>query len=150
MTRQRIAWLVAMLVPALISSGCGGGGADRPPMGQVSGTVTKDGKPVSPITVIMRPEVGRPAIGVTNDKGHYEMEYARNEKGTRIGPNSVSLEWPTGLAPPFRIPRRYAAGNKAPKLDVKPGNQTYDIAIEPDPKKPTDDKDQEKKPGIAD
>lgn len=148
MIRQRMLLCLALL--CLTLAGCGGARADRPPMGYVSGTVTKDGKPVSTVTVVMKPDVGRPAMGVTNDKGYYEMEYTLDEKGTKIGPTSVSLEWPTGFAAPFGIPRRYAAGNKEYKLDVKAGKQTYDIVIEADAEKATDKKGKEKPPVIVD
>ena len=124
-----------VLVPVLLFvSGCGSG-ADRPPLGYVSGTVTMDGEPVSTITVVMKPDVGRPAIGVTDAKGKYDIEYTLGEKGTKLGPTTVGLEWPTGFAAPFGIPDQYIPMNSSMKLDVQKGKQTFDIQMESAEKK---------------
>jgi len=113
-------------------AGCFGGGAERPELGYVSGTVTMNSEPVKNINVILKPTEGRAAMGVTDDDGHYEVEYTVDEKGTKIGPNVVSLEWPHGFMPTFPLSERYRADKTALKLDVKPGNNTFDIKLEPE------------------
>ena len=139
--RARLASVIGCSL--LIFCGCG---TDRPPLGYVSGKVTtSDDKPVANIVVTMKPDNGRAAIGVTNPKGEYKVEYTLGEKGTKIGPTTVSLEWPTGFAGPFPIPLKYTQSKSEIKFEVKKGSQTYDIKIEgasagaaqsSDPKKP--------------
>lgn len=123
---------LAALVLVLIGtfSGCGGVSPDRPPMGYVSGSVTMDGKPVENVFVVMKPESGRMAMVKTDKNGFYDIEYTEGEKGTKQGPTTVHLEWPTGFAGPFRIPPKFATGNKEIRLDVKSGKQTFDITME--------------------
>ncbi len=50
----------------LLSMGCGGG--DMPELGDVSGKVTLDGKPLVGINILFTPEKGRPAGGVTDEE----------------------------------------------------------------------------------
>lgn len=107
-------------------------GAERPDLGYVSGTVKFNGEPVKNINVVMKPLEGRSAMGVTDDEGHYEIEYTLDEKGTKVGPNTVSLEWPQGFTPTFPLSERYRADKSTLKLDVKPGDNTYDIPLEPE------------------
>lgn len=118
------------LLTLMTFSGCGGPSPDRPPMGYVSGTVTMDSKPVENILVVMKPESGRMAMVKTDKNGFYDMEYTEGEKGTKQGPTTVHVEWPTGYAGPFRIPPKFATGNKELKLDVKTGKQTFDLTME--------------------
>jgi hypothetical protein len=123
------AWLPALLLAGF--AGCGGS-ADRPELGYVTGKVTMNGEPVKNINVVMKPEEGRAATGVTDDSGQYEIEYTLGEKGTKVGPSTVSLEWPHGFTPTFPLSERYRADKTALKLDVKPGDNTYDIPLEPE------------------
>ncbi|MFO1095150.1 MAG: hypothetical protein U0992_17860 [Planctomycetaceae bacterium] len=118
-----------MLCSAL--TGCFAG-AQRPDLGYVSGTVKFNGEPVKNINVVMKPLEGRAAMGVTDDEGHYEIEYTQDEKGTKVGPNTVSLEWPQGFTPTFPLSERYRTDKTTLKFDVKPGDNTYDIPLEPE------------------
>ena len=119
-----------LLFGTIVFSMAGCGGADRPPLGYVSGTVTFDGDPVPGVVVVMKPEVGRQAIGKTDDNGYYNVEYNVRERGTKIGPTSVHVEWPFGEPGPFSIPKGFALGNSTLQLDVVKGSQTFDIDME--------------------
>lgn len=68
--------------------GCGGRG-DTPEIARVTGTVTRNGKPVPNLMVNFMPEAGRPSWGQTDADGHYEMVYDENYKGVKLGRNKV-------------------------------------------------------------
>jgi hypothetical protein len=87
-----------------------------------------DGKPVENIIVVMKPESGRPAMVRSNKEGFYDIEYTQDEKGTKLGPTTVSLEWPLGENGGFAVPVQFG-GMTTLKLDVKPGKQTFDIKM---------------------
>jgi hypothetical protein len=114
----------------LLSVVAGCGGPDRPPMGYVSGTITMDGEPLVGVIVVMKPESGRMATAKTDSRGHYDIEYTMGEKGTKIGPNTVSFEWPLGAEATKPIPLKYTAGKSEVTLDVKKGRQTFDLDLE--------------------
>ena len=116
-------------------------------MGYVSGTVKHDGQPVENIIVVMKPSVGRPAMAKTNAKGEYNIEYTDGERGTKIGPTNVHVEWPMGVAGAFEIPKDFATGTSTQKFEVQKGNQKYDISMDPVPVDPNKPK---KKPFIVD
>ncbi|MFO0939521.1 MAG: carboxypeptidase regulatory-like domain-containing protein [Pirellulales bacterium] len=65
--------------------------SDQPDLGQVTGVVTLDGKPLSGVAIVFQPENGRPARGKTDPNGKYELTYIRQTKGTKIGPNRVEI-----------------------------------------------------------
>jgi hypothetical protein len=117
---------------AIGGSGCGSG-VERPDLGFVSGKVTMDGKPVENIIVVMKPDSGRAAMVRSNKEGFYDIEYTQDEKGTKLGPTTVSLEWPLGEPGWFSIPQKYIGDKSELKLEVKPGKQTFDIALVPEP-----------------
>ncbi len=58
----------------LVSSGCGRSGPD---VVEVSGTITKSGKPVSHVLVHFRPDKGRSSSGRTDAEGYYELQFSR-------------------------------------------------------------------------
>ncbi len=134
---------LALLIGAITFSsiGCGGGGPDdKPDMGQVTGTITMDGKPLADATVTFIPEKGRPAFGKTDAEGKYELTYIRQEKGCKIGPNKVSVttaveadesgdEGEAKKKAPERVAVKF---NKKTTLtaDVKKGPNTFDFAVE--------------------
>lgn len=74
------------LLMALV--GCGGGG-DTPEIARVTGTVTRNGKPVPNLMVNFMPDAGRPSWGQTDAEGHYEMVYDEDNKGVKLGSHKV-------------------------------------------------------------
>lgn len=69
--------------------GCGGGG--DPDVVRVSGIVTMDGKPLPNATVLFVSGQGRPSGAITNEQGHYELNYTGDQKGARVGNNRVQI-----------------------------------------------------------
>jgi hypothetical protein len=79
---------IAICSVALITTGgCNSG----PPTGDVSGTVTMDGQPVTNAIVTFVPQNGgQNAIGKTDDSGKYEL-YRRGDRGALLGPHTVVI-----------------------------------------------------------
>lgn len=140
---------VALSVILVSITGCGGGG-DQPDLGQVQGTITFDGKPLSGIVVVFQPDNGRPARGRTDAEGKYDLTYIRNTRGTKVGHNRVEIapseeedfdveaeSDPDGNAP--RRPAKFKSGKpKIPpkynirselEVDVQPGENTFDFEL---------------------
>ena len=111
-------------------SGCGGS-SDQPDLGSVSGTVTLDGKPVAGVKVVFKPELGRPAAANTDAEGKYTLLYLDGVEGCKLGPNSVSFDWPPGSTNAVGIPAKYTGAEQF-KFDVKPGPNTFDLKMESD------------------
>ena len=55
----------------------------------MTGTVTRNGKPVPNLMVNFMPEAGRPSWGKTDENGHYEMVYDEDNKGVKMGHSKV-------------------------------------------------------------
>ncbi len=122
--------LSSLLLTCLVNmTGCGQG--DRPPMGYVSGNVTIDDEPLSGVIVLFTPESGRPATALTDSNGAYRLQYVSNVYGCKIGSNTVSFVAPTSGTPSHPIPARYQ-GKSDWKVEVKKGNNTFDLPLETD------------------
>jgi len=117
----------------LALSGCGG--ADHPPLGSVSGTVTMDGDPLVGVMVLFKPEVGRAAVGTTDEDGHYTTEYTYRVPGAKTGPTTVMMEWPLGAKDTKPLAERYTTKSEL-KVEVKPGSNTFDFDLKSDAKAP--------------
>lgn len=72
-------------------AGCGGGGDDSPETGEVTGTVTLDGQPLSEATITFNPQGVRASTAVTDSSGKYDLIYIRDVKGAAIGNHQVSI-----------------------------------------------------------
>ncbi|MGH7199450.1 MAG: carboxypeptidase-like regulatory domain-containing protein [Planctomycetaceae bacterium] len=100
-------WRLCVAAAALAAflSGCGGGG-EGPELIDVTGTVTMDGEPLPNATVRFLPESTtsgtttgaggetqyiRPATGVTDDDGQYELQYSTAESGAIPGKYRVAI-----------------------------------------------------------
>jgi hypothetical protein len=73
-------WLLAL-------SGCTKGGAEKPKLVPVQGTVTMDGQPLVGASVMF----GGVALGETDANGHYELSKGK-EKGVPAGDYTVVVE----------------------------------------------------------
>src|SRR5262245_38752936 len=79
---------LSLLVFAIaLLAGCGEGG---PRLGQVTGKVTLDGKPLPNVSVTFMPKEGGTASGVTDANGNYELTH-NNGKGAPLGKNMVAV-----------------------------------------------------------
>ena len=66
--------------------GCGAGGGLAP----AKGKVTYKGQPVAGATVTFIPPSGTPAIGVTNEKGEFEVK-TQGRPGTTVGKHRIGV-----------------------------------------------------------
>lgn len=126
-TRQWVPMWIVMAI-AFVGLGCGGG-ADRPPLGSVSGTVTLDGTPLVGVIVLFKPENGRAATGTTDAKGVYTLEYTYGVKGSKVGPSTVSFEWPLGFAGAKSLPAKYTTQSQMKEI-VKEGRNTINLKLD--------------------
>lgn len=139
--------VLALSVTLLSLPGCGGNG-DQPDLGQVTGTITLDGKPLGGVAVVFQPEKGRPARGKTDADGKYELTYIRDTRGTKIGrnrveiapseegddptediedPDSLPVKRPTKSGKP-KVPAKYNIKSEL-EADVQPGDNTFNFEL---------------------
>lgn len=85
----------AVLLAAVGTMGCGGGGPKYVP---VSGTVTLDGKPYGDAVVVFLPKAtpenrdpGRSSAGETDEKGHFVLKTDELKNGAVIGKHLVKI-----------------------------------------------------------
>ena len=103
--KKRSAHALVVLCIASLLSGCGGG--DMPELGDVYGKVTMDGQPVVGVNILFTPETGRPAGGVTDSEGNYELKYLEGYGGCKVGKAKVTFEWSPGVEASVAIPAKY-------------------------------------------
>lgn len=142
--------LLAVGLVALFQTGCGPSG-DQPELGTVTGKVTLDGEPLVGVAVVFQPVSGRPARGMTNSEGMYELTYIRKTKGTKVGSNRVEIApseegeeteeatesgdeaAPAAEAKPKSakraVPARYNVKSEL-QVDVKSGANTFNFDLE--------------------
>jgi hypothetical protein len=129
-------------VALVILSGCAD---DTPPIGYVTGMVTRGGKPVPNLTIGFTPTEGRPSWGMTDADGRYELHWDADHDGAEVGTHKVSAAYIPGspdeeaaLAKGKRPPEELAAitkkyGNYQTTpltIEVKDGSQVIDLALD--------------------
>src|SRR5690606_6599242 len=68
------------------------GSADRPELGQVTGTVYLDGEPVPFVWVMFNPTGGgRTSMGRSDENGQYKLMYLDGVEGANIGQHEVAV-----------------------------------------------------------
>lgn len=87
---KRLTLLTIVLLPAL--PGCGS--SDGPPLGEVTGRVTLDGKPLSGavLTFIAQSAKGSPSYGGTDEQGRYTLMFTNSKHGAMLGDHVVQIE----------------------------------------------------------
>jgi hypothetical protein len=85
--------LGALLVCAWLGAGC----SDyAPPLADVAGTLTYDGKPVPGMTVTFLPDNGRPSWGITDESGRYKLSWDADHPGVEIGKHKIIIAYVPG------------------------------------------------------
>ena len=137
---------VAALLVAMSLAGCGGG-EGGPPRGEVTGTVTLDGKIVegAGLQFISEGPAGITAYGRSDANGHYEMHFGRSRTGATIGKNLVRItsdDYVTVGTEKFEstevFPPKYNVKSEE-FVEVKEGDNVIDFKLESGgykPKKP--------------
>lgn len=131
---------------SLLAAGCGSG---RPKTILVTGTVTYKGQPVQGANVMFECKTGRPAYGITDAEGRFEMETFETGDGAIEGEHTVVIRKmistsgsvaeldphmvpPRGGEPLMRnaVPERYGSPTQSPlKATIDPDGQN-DFAFE--------------------
>ena len=130
-------WILAFS-SVFFASGCGQSG---PQLGDVTGTVTLDSKPVpgALVTFISKEADGTSSYGKTESNGKYKLEFSTERFGAMLGSHDVVIttkrvsaeEAPdTGTVEKtefIAIPKHYARG--ALTAEVKSGSNVCDFAL---------------------
>jgi hypothetical protein len=128
MARTVLFGFATMIVTTLIA-GCGSGG-----MGEVTGKVTLDGKPVSGLEVKFEPndpKIGTTAIGYTQADGTYKLHYPGSQTGAPVGEYTVRItvgEADEDTGQQLRVAPKYNAESEL-SATVKPGDNTFDFEV---------------------
>jgi hypothetical protein len=130
--KQLIGYFVfgaALFLPCM---GCGSG----TDLGQVSGVVLYDGKPVPNLSIEFIPIDGRPSLARTNEEGRFEAYYLPQQPGAAPGTHRLESEFaksgPNDKG--FERPRRRGEEPKPLVLDPKEievvAGETLDLTLE--------------------
>jgi len=133
---KRIGSAVVFAAAIAVCSGCDRG-VELPELGEVTGTITLDGKPLEGANVMFEPRgEGVMSAGRTDSTGKYELRYllpgTTNVKGAVIGKHAVRIERlpePGREADAMVLPPRYNVESTM-TADVKPGkneNVNFDL-----------------------
>jgi len=125
------------MVALAMTLGCGGPAVEIPELGEVTGTVTVDNRPLEGLSVTFVPESGALAsVARTGSDGKYELVYAvpgtkEMIKGAAVGQHTVRIDvLPDPLAQTSSqpLPARYNLESTL-KADVKQGPNTFDFQV---------------------
>jgi hypothetical protein len=131
---MRFSAIALLCLAAIVTIGCRRGD-EGPELGEVSGRVTLDGKPLFPAMVIFAGLDSRTSTGRTDEDGHYTLQYTADKPGAIVGMNRVKIT--TNIAgtqdPKLaqleeRVPERYHGDEKFSVL-VEHGKNTFDFAL---------------------
>jgi len=124
---------VGILLVAL--AGCTAGTADQPELGQVTGVVTLDGKPLPNVTVTFEPQSGNASFARTDEQGKYELGYIDSVRGAVIGTHRVTISTPQdapagpGSTYVDPIPAKYNTATTLTK-DVVAGENVFNFELQ--------------------
>ena len=116
--------VIAILLTAL--AGC----SRDSNIGEVSGTVTYQGKPVPFAAVEFDPVgEGKNSLGWTDEAGNYTVQYTLSQSGALIGKHTVTLRtYAQEGQSPVPVPPEFG-GKGGAVFEVKPGSNKFDIQL---------------------
>ncbi|WP_278465393.1 hypothetical protein [Gimesia maris] len=121
------------LMTASLLAGCSGGGADTPDLGQVTGTITLDGQPLTQASVTFQPQTGAPSVGMTDETGHYELAYNTDTQGAIPGQHAVRISKMGEPGSPNdtedQVPAKFNQNSKL-TAEVKEGENTVNFDLD--------------------
>ncbi len=134
----RICLPAVSLVLVVAVSGCNSSG-----LVSASGKLTYKGQPVPSTRVIFQPEDGsRRSTGLTDDNGHFELQFSRTEHGVKPGRHTVFVRYEVSAEEEMhKIPpkaskelraviARYGDPKKSPlRYEVTGSGQVFDIEL---------------------
>ena len=126
-----------VLVVFVLAPGCGSKG---PPLGDVEGTITLDGKPLSGATVEFQPDSGAPSYGESDANGSYELYFTVRRTGALLGPHTVRIitggeitnEEGITVRVPERLPEKYNYSSEL-RRTVEKGENVFDFELRSSP-----------------
>ena len=141
----KLRFFTLVAASAMVLGGFAGCGDGTPPLGKVTGTVTRGGKPVPGVVVNFMPDNGRPSWGKTDAAGKYTLNYDEGNDGGQVGSCKVFIgfeaqsqageagrEKGAGGAPADlkEIIEKYSFEKSPLRKDIKGGAQTIDIQLD--------------------
>lgn len=130
MTFRHMTGLSLLLLSLNVLVGCGSGD-----VGLVEGTVTLDGQPLPNAMLEFFPkEGGGLSAGRTDESGHYELHYGRDEMGAKVGEHLVQIRTAEtggdyGENSPELLPTKYNNESEL-TVTVDPGRNTIDFDLD--------------------
>jgi hypothetical protein len=85
----RVIWCAVAFASAYLA-GCGSTG---PTVVDVTGTATRDGKPVPHLFLNFLPDQGRPSWGMTDERGRFTLSHDEKRNGAVVGTHTVWVQW---------------------------------------------------------
>ena len=140
-------WILCCVT--MSSMGCGGSGGSSRPMGDVTGIVTYQNKPVVGANIVFLPTTRDTPAGaaITDSGGRYKLSVSGHQTGAVTGSYQVSIALnapydgpiPEGMSPEMAkenfpgkplIPQKYfAAATSKLTAEVKPGSNTFNFVL---------------------
>ena len=117
----------ATLAALTFITGCG---PELPPIGEVTGLVTQDGKPVEGVALEFVPtEGGRPSMAVTDSEGRYSAMFTGDTDGALVGKHTIRYEI-NGVAPAMPAdPDREIIPMKKPNMGGKTKIEPSEVEV---------------------
>lgn len=126
---------VAFGFSVLLTGLCGCGGSEGPQLGQVSGKITMEKRPLEGAQVMFYPEEGRFSMGHTNSSGEYTLQYTPDRAGAIVGKHVVRITTATqsgeGDVKPTEemVPSQYNVSSQL-TAEVKAGSNTISFDLD--------------------
>ena len=130
-SRRHPPWAILVAAMCLIIiSGCG----NDLNLGEVSGKVTLDGKPVPNAFITFEPQFkGRPATAKSDENGEYELRFNPSSWGALVGEHHVRISTedrtPDDKVIPELIPKAYRSTNGFIPVKVDSGSNVIDLEL---------------------
>ncbi|MCR9209396.1 MULTISPECIES: carboxypeptidase-like regulatory domain-containing protein [Rhodopirellula] len=118
----------ATLAALTFITGCG---PELPPIGEVTGLVTQDGKPVEGVALEFVPtEGGRPSMAVTDSEGRYSAMFTADTDGALVGKHSIRYEINGPAAPmPASPDAEFIPTSKKPDMGGKTKIEPSEVEV---------------------
>ena len=124
----KVSYLPVVFLLLSLASGCTDNSG--PQRGAVEGVVTLDGQPLANASVAFVKLGSRPAMGYTDEQGHYELQYLPNKPGAVMGEHTVMIDRvrSEGQVSQSHLPARYNEATEL-KADVQPGHNKFNFDL---------------------
>jgi len=128
--RRDLTLILAVLMCSAVGHGCRRP-SNLPELGQVTGQVTLDGKPVPQAEVQFYPDQAKRSQGRTDASGHFELRYDGDAKGAVVGNHTIVVLKPVGMEMKESIPEQFNRFSEL-RREVKPGRNVIDLNLKSD------------------